>query len=417
MSKLNNTFSKIETPTEWKKNLYAKAYEQETKAHRPVMKRVAVGFAAAAACATCAVAAGAATGAIDVGGFFNNLFGDEVTASKLESGEYQQLGTVIESEDIVFNTVAFVGDTEESYTLIEARLTDSGKAKDIDKLAMNVVVLGEDIDESQIGFELGQYATDECFAAVSTDENGEKVFTFKVKNYAAWVQGALMDGSDLKLWIKGITATSSTGEGSYYDITLSTTFNPEVEAVTTVGYANFDKAVTINGKDVTLSTVTFSDYKTTVSFAYDIPADHASASDEMAYWAGGEEIAREILTFANEDSYNFLYENGEDDYDYTALTGTNIKLYVNGEEVALSGRERPVVLSQAYNVGEGLPSFIVDVSFIPVNIESLDDITIEITNDDASVITISGSDAVMSDITFADGNTADEEISEEAVAE
>lgn len=412
MSKLNNTFSKIETPAEWKKNLYAKAYAQETKAHRPVMKRVAVGFAAAAACATCAVAAGAATGKLDVGGFFNNLFGDEVTASKLESGEYQQLGTVIESDDIIFNTVAFVGDTEESYTLVEARLTDSGKAKDIESLAMNVVVLGSDIDESQIGFELGQYATDECYAAVSTDENGEKVFTFKVKNYAAWVQGALSDGSDLTLWVKGITATSSTGEGSYYDITLSATFNPEVEAVTTVGYANFDKAVTINGKDTVLSQVTFSDYKTIVSFTYDIPADHASASDEMAYWAGGEEIARDILTFANEDSYNYTICNGEDDYDYTALTSTNVKLYVNGEEVKLSDRERPVVLNQAYNIGEALPSFTLDVSFAPVSIENVEDITIEITNDDASVITISGSEASMSEITFADGNTADEEAAE-----
>lgn len=395
MKNLNNIFTDIKTPDSWKKNLYSKAYAQK-KQSTPVFKRVAVGTGIAFAAATTTLTVGALTDTFNIVDVLRNGFGDDVTASKIDSGDYQKLENFIQTEDIEFKVTAFVGDSEESYTLVEARLKDSAKELDIQKLSIRALVLGEEIDASQFGTELGQYFGDVYEATLSNDENGDIVYNFRVDNYGAWIENAIANKSNLNLWIQEIIVTDSNGENKVQEIMKNTSFMPERDAVSTIPYIRFNKSITANGANVLLSEVIPSDYKTTVNFSFNVSTDKPTVDENMPYWFEGEEVARALISFKGEDDYLFtnLYE--EDNYDYSLTSAdSNIKLYVDDKLVEFSKTEKPFVMYQQYSDGDfkSLPTFILSVNFAPAQISDASKLRIEITEENGNVITINGSES------------------------
>lgn len=395
MKNLNNIFTDIKTPDSWKKNLYSKAYAQK-KQSTPVFKRVAVGTGIAFAAATTTLTVGALTDTFNIVDVLRNGFGDDVTASKIDSGDYQKLENFIQTEDIEFKVTAFVGDSEESYTLVEARLKDSAKELDIQKLSIRALVLGEEIDASQFGTELGQYFGDVYEATLSNDENGDIVYNFRVDNYPAWIESAIANKSNLNLWIQEIIVTDSNGENKVQEIMKNTSFMPERDAVSTIPYIRFNKNITANGANVLLNEVVPSDYKTTVNFSFNVSTDKPTVDENMPYWFEGEEVARALISFKGEDDYLFtnLYE--EDNYDYSLTSAdSNIKLYVDDKLVEFSKTEKPFVMYQQYSDGDfkSLPTFILSVNFAPAQISDASKLRIEITEENGNVITINGSES------------------------
>ncbi len=419
MAKLNNTFSKIETPKEWKTNLYAKAYAQEEKkASRPVMKRIGVGFVAAAACATCAVAAGAATGKIDLGGLFGN---DEVTASKIESGEYQQILSTIDSGKLTFTATAFVGDEDESYTILEARPNEGVDASAIKELSIDAIILGTEITYDQIGTGVGSYFPDTYRATAQVDENGNIVFYFKLNNYEAWVDSATSGNKDLNIWITAITTVDAEGNEQRIETELMTQFTPNALVLSAKEDVIFDRFLMVDGAEFTLDKIDFSDYETAVVMSYKVPDDAAVEGEDSLYWTAGEKVARTILTFDGDENYNYMMFDGNDGHDYSLTADkVSIKLYNKGELLDLASDERPFEMIQML-VSEGdnfvgTNSFELRVKFAPTTIESIEDITIEFTLANGSSFTVSGADGYLPGAAI-EGEAVEDEIVEDEVVE
>lgn len=411
MKNLNNIFTDIKTPDNWKNNLYVKAYAQK-KQSTPVFKRVAVGTGIAFAAATTTLTVGALTDTFNIVDVLRNGFGDDVTASKIDSGDYQQLDKVIDTENIEFKVTAFVGDSEESYTLVEARLKDNAKDINIQKLSIRALVLGEEIDASQLGTELGQYFGDVYEATLSNDENGNVVYNFRIDNYNAWIESAIAEKSALNLWIQEIIVTDSNGEIYVQQVDTNTSFVPESDAVNSISSLTFDKQISANSASVLLTEVVPSDYNTKVNFKFKVNTDKPTVDENMPYWFEGEDVVRKLISFKGEDDYLFtnLYE--EDNYDYSLTSAdSNIKLYVDDKLVDFAKQEKPFVLFQNIVDGsyERQPQFILTVNFAPVSLDDVSKLRIEITEDNGNVITINGSEIISSD------NVSDVQIPENKV--
>ncbi len=389
MKNLNNIFEDIKTPDSWKEILYTKAYAK--KKSTPVFKRIAVGAGIAVAVTGTTATVGALTGAFNVADIIKNGFGDEVTASKIDSGEYQQLDASVVYENVTFKAVAFVGDTESSYTLVEAKLSEELSAQDISEISIEAVVLGEEIDGSKVGgHNLGDYGTDTYVGTQALNENGETVYYFQIKNYVSWVNQALIDGSDLNLWITNISLTDSEGNKTNKEIKEYTSYKPEVGTLNEINKMYFNKTMEVNGAKVALTTITPSDYQTLVSFEYFVPMN-----DTNEYRQYGEQVAYKFLDFAGEENYLFTGEKLDENYDGSLkAVDSNVKLYVNGTQLEFTPVIRPYQLMQSYGEGVEGNCFRIQVSFEPVATEDLDNIVLEVTDANGNVTKINGTDAI-----------------------
>lgn len=204
MKKLNNVFSEIKTPESWKENLYNRIQEEEDMNTREVrrIKKVTAYIIAAAVVVSLSVVTAAATGILDFGGFLRKNYNDEISASKVEQGDYQALDASVTSRNFEFTAKAFMGDTEESYVLLEAKVK---KPKfDVDKMSVTLYSLEESVTD------LESYGTDTYESEAVIDEDGNKSFLFRVKTYPAWVTKAVYENTNLMLYISEIVCENDT---------------------------------------------------------------------------------------------------------------------------------------------------------------------------------------------------------------
>ncbi|MBE6902540.1 MAG: hypothetical protein E7478_08695, partial [Ruminococcaceae bacterium] len=236
MKRINALFSKIRTPEEWKSRLYERASGELRP--RPRIARRTVAFLAAAAVCVVSVTAMAASGVIDLGSLFRSSFDDDISASKIGNGEFQQPAAIASDDIITLSTSAFVGDTADSYVLMEARLADANAKAD--RISLDVVVVDENTED------ISSYFRERYYGVPRTNESGDIVYDFKVKLPCHWVNSAIESGDMVSVRVTGVYIEND-GASQGYDADMRLEFMPESSIVTVENTVQLDKLLERNG--------------------------------------------------------------------------------------------------------------------------------------------------------------------------
>ncbi len=359
MKKLNNVFSEIKTPESWKENLYNRIQEEEEmnmKAIRPIRK-ITTWVIAAAAVISVSVVTAAATGILDFGSILRGRYNDEISASKIEQGDYQPLDASVTSKNFEFIAKAFMGDEEESYVLLEAKVLNP--KLDVDRMSVTLYSLGEQVTD------LEKYGTDTYESEAVTDENGNKSFLFRVKTYNAWVYTATVENTNLMLYINEIRCSNEEKE-RVIPANLKILFQPEF----TDGGAKevtIGKKFEMDGISCTLDKLVASDYGTKVSFSFTNNGGYGI----MDSWENARDTAEDMM--------------GIDDYEHLTLEESKVKLIVNGKEIPLIDNADSVpmeVIVSAYENDVTTNDAGFTITFAPVDYENADSVAVKVRTDD-----------------------------------
>lgn len=293
MKQLHHVFDEIKTPESWKENLYEAAYVQKKQPSRHIIKKFAAGISIAAAAALGTLTVGAVTGTFNIVEILRSGFSDEISAEKMYAGDYQPLDVVCESEYVSFRAAAFLGDTSETYTVVEARLKDGITA---DHLSIDVNVLEESITN------LSQYTVFTLHSVPDTTEDGETVFYFNVRNLPSAFPFDVPD-TDLVLRIYGIHLTDGEREIEE-DTEISMRYRPDLEVLSQIEQIAFREPVNINEIPCVIQDMLVSDYQIMLNLNYLIP--ESITLNGVTYtdnWEIGDLCARKLLNLKSENSY------------------------------------------------------------------------------------------------------------------
>lgn len=371
MNKLKNIFGKITTPAEWKTRLFREAEETAPtpKLNRTPIRKTAAVIMAAAAVVAVSVTAAAVTGFFDLGSVMRNKFDDAVSAEKLADGEYQPLDVSAENDLLSVKALAFIGDYEDCYVILEAR--SKRYADDLKELSLGVLTYNELCEDTS---DLGYTAYK---GEPVTDENGEKSYIFKMKCYPAYTGPAAE--KQLKLffdikWVGYERGAKNMYSRTYTDLSLG--FVPDGSVIREPVEIELNAPSRSNGVDCTVERFASTVYATKLDISYPI---YKSAYDSnWALWDAGRKQGRTLLAI-HEGSIELTDEF------------CPIKLRVDGEYVPLFNNTKSWypgdVLVDERGGGEGMPygiyeiedenKFLVELRFEHIDFENAESIVIE----------------------------------------
>lgn len=372
MNTLKNIFGKITTPAEWKARLFREAEETvptQKPSRTPIRKTAAVIMAAAAVLAV-SVTAAAVTGFFDLGSVMRNKFDDAVSAEKLADGEYQPLDVSAENDLLSVKALAFIGDYEDCYVILEA--CSKQYADDLKELSLGVLTYNELCEDTS---DLGYTAYK---GEPVTDENGERSYIFKMKCYPAYTGPAAE--KQLKLffdikWVGYERGAKNMYSRTYTDLSLD--FVPDRSVIREPVEIELNAPSRSNGIDCTVERFASTVYATKLDISYPI-YKNAYNNTAWSFWDAGRKQGRTLLAI-HEGSIEL-----EDEY-------CPIKLKVDGEYVPLFSNTKSWypgdVLVDERGGGEGMPygiyevenedKFLVELRFEHIDFESAESIVIE----------------------------------------
>ena len=359
MKKLNNVFSEIKTPESWKENLYNRIQEEENMTTREVrkIKKVTAYIIAAAVVVSLSVVTATATGILDFGSFLRKNYNDNISATKLEQGDYQALDASVTSKNFEFTAKAFMGDIEESYVLLEAKVKNP--ELDVDKMNISLHLLGEDVANPK------DYASRTYESEAIVDEDGNKIFLFRVDTYPAWVENAIANNTNLMLNIVEIYCENNETK-KVIPSDLKILFKPEF----TDGGAKeifIGKNLSMNNTDCKLEKLVASDYGTKVSFAF----TNEGGNDIINAWKSARDTAEDMM--------------GIDNYERFTLEESNVQLIVNGKEIPLidNADSLPMeIITMVSDNGFTSDNAGFTITFAPIDYENAESVAVKIKTDD-----------------------------------
>lgn len=374
MKRLEKAFDSIKTPDSWKENLYKAAYAETEKPKRKIsMKKMfAVTIAATVTCFASAITVGAITGLFDINKVLRLGFSDEISAEKYVRGQYQSLDVSCENDDISFQALAFMGDVDETYTLLAARPKSD---RVFDSMAIEVSVLENTITD------LENYATFIIDGIADTDSNGEPVYFFNVRNLPCCGLYEI-DSESLIVRISKVIYYNS-GEETIESTDLSIEFTPDISKLSQVEYMEHKENVSIDGFDCVIEDTHLSDYQASVTFTFDVPnsLDPLVILTERSGLIGDPAIS-EILNIDLENPYEV---NAEE---------CPIKLIVDGETMPFIEYKEDMYhypyenMSSSENSGNDVTTFYCILNFEPFAFSEAESVEVEITTTNGEVKTL-----------------------------
>ncbi|MDE5992045.1 MAG: hypothetical protein K2G87_03235 [Oscillospiraceae bacterium] len=375
MNDLKNIFGKLTASDELKNRLYEAAEENvphEMK-KRPVLKKTAAVLVSAAAVLAVSVTTAAVAGFFDLGTVMRNKFDDNISAAKLEEGSYQPLDVSAENDLLSVKALAFIGDYEDCYVILEVRSKQcNDDLKGLFLGVQNYDELCEDTDDFGYTSYMGEPVA---------DENGEQSYIFKVKCYPAFSGPSAENQAKLFFDIKWVGYER--GAKNMFSRTptdLSLGFVPDGSVIREPAEIKLEEPSCSNGVDCTVERFVSTVYATKVDISYPI---YKSSYDNVGWslWDDGRKQGRRLLAI-HEGSLELT-----DEY-------CPVKLRVDGEYVPLfSGRhawypgdvyvdERDGGVGQPYSIYcvEDEDKFLVEVRFEHIDFDGAESIVLEMKN-------------------------------------
>lgn len=298
MKRLEKAFDSIKTPDSWKDNLYKAAYAKEKitakkRMKMPIKRAIAVSIAAATICLASALTVGALTGTFNIVEILRGGFSDEVSMEKYINGQYQPLDVSCENETISFKAVAFMGDVDETYTLVEARLKEDIP---VDEISIDVSVLENNVTDIEA------YGSSIVTAVADTDADGNTAYFFNIRNLPSCGLYEIGAESLIMRINKVIYRTGYKEETE--DVDLSMEFVPETSYLSPVEYHELMEEVDINGTPCFVTDAHISDYQASITFSYYIPETLELGGEVITdYFSIADLKIRDILNLKSENAY------------------------------------------------------------------------------------------------------------------
>lgn len=369
MKNIKNLFSEIKTPESWKADLYAEIQKEEN-ARRPVIKRFSTVISAAAAIAAVSITAAAVTGILDFGGILRNSFDDGISASKIETGDYQALDSCAENDIISLKASAFMGDMFDSYIILEARLKDSAK-NDFSRLGLEVKVYDNTVSDGN------NYVSNIYYGVPEKDENGETVYIFKVKTLPYWVEEAVENGGSLLLDVRAVVFETSEDSQIRETADMQISFAPDENILDEYFDVEPNREMNINGEICIAERFIPSDYAARLVLAYTVPYSIENNGETVTdLWRIGGIYGRKIINAPKNET-----EFSADLCPIKLVVDGNVVPYIGKE---FNGIERPYEIMGINDEIDGsfklTNSFICVLSFEPFDFENAESVVIEIEN-------------------------------------
>lgn len=374
MKRLEKAFDSIKTPESWKENLYKAAYAEEKitvkkRMRMPIKRAIAVSIAAATICLASALTVGAITGTFNIADILRIGFSDEVSADKYIRGQYQPLNVKCENKNVSFEALAFMGDVDETYTLLVARpKTDMV----FDNMAIEVSVLENTVTD------LDAYASFTVNGIPDTDESGNTVYFFNVRNLPSC--GLYEDNCDSLVVRVHKIIYYNNGCPVYDEPNLKMEFVPDLTKLSPIEFVDHMEEVSINGNECIVQSTHISDYQASIYILYEFP----EKIDENFYDdTVGDGYVRDIFGLKPENAYLPVAEE------------CPVKLVVDGEIIEFSELDEEILhypIEFAANIweGEGVASLSIGLNYEPFTFSEAESVAFEIetTNGETKIIKI-----------------------------
>lgn len=371
MKRLEKAFDSIKTPGNWKENLYKTVYAEEKSTVKkrirlPIKRAITVSIAAATICLASALTVGAITGTFNIVEILRGGFSDEVSMEKYINGQYQPLDVSCENENISFKAVAFMGDIDETYTLVEARLKEDIP---VDEISIEVSVLENNVTNIE------EYGSSIVTAVADTDADGNTAYFFNIRNLPSC--GLYEEGAEsLIMRISKIIYKTGFKE-NVEDVSLSMEFVPETSYLSPVEYHQLMEEVEINGTPCVITDAHISDYQASIIFSYEIPETLEIGGETVTdYFEIADIKIRDILNLRSENAYQPIPAE------------CPVKLIVDGTVMDFSEYNEDVLHSPFDNImgpyegDEYNTQFYCVVNFKPFKFSEAESVAFEITTTD-----------------------------------
>lgn len=374
MKRLEKAFDSIKTPESWKENLYKAAYAEEKitvkkRMRMPIKRAITVSIAAATICLASALTVGAITGTFNIADILRIGFSDEVSADKYVRGQYQPLNVECENEKFSFEALAFMGDVDETYTLLVARpKTDMV----FDNMAIEVSVLENTVTD------LDAYATFTVNGIPDIDESGNTVYFFNVRNLPSC--GLYEEYCDSLVVRVHKIIYYNNGCPVYDESNLKMEFIPDRTKLSPIEFVDHMEEVSINGIECIVQSTHISDYQASISILYEFP----EKIDENFYDNSiGDGYVRDIFGLKSENAYLPVAEEFP------------VKLVVDGKSIEFCELDEEILhypIEHAVNIweGEGVASLSIGLNYEPFTFSEAESVAFEIetTNGETKIIKI-----------------------------
>lgn len=360
MNRLEKAFDSIKTPDDWKENLYKAAYAEAPKIRKKfsIKRVISVSIAAATICMASALTVGAITGTFNIADILRIGFSDEISADKYIRGQYQPLDVKCENENISFEALAFMGDIDETYTLLVARpKTDMF----FDNMSIEVSVLENTITD------LEAYATYTVKGIPDIDEAGNTVYFFNVRNLPSC--GLYADNCD-SLVVRIHNIIYYNNEIPAYDkADLKMEYVPELTKLSPIQFVDHYEEVSINESKCIVQSTHLSDYQASINLLYEFPEKiEENFYDDTI----GDSYIRDIFNLKSENAYLPVTEE------------CAVKLVVDDEimdfiEYNEEIGHYPIERSANIYEGEGVASLSIILNYEPFTFSEAESVAFEIT--------------------------------------
>lgn len=362
MKRLEKAFDSIKTPESWKENLYKAAYAEEKitvkkRMRMPIKRAITVSIAAATICLASALTVGAITGTFNIADILRIGFSDEVSADKYIRGQYQPLNVKCENKNVSFEALAFMGDIDETYTLLVARpKTDMV----FDNMAIEVSVLENTVTD------LEAYATFTVNGIPDIDESGNTVYFFNVRNLPSC--GLYEEYCDSLVVRVHKIIYYNNGCPGYDEPNLKMEFIPDRTKLSPIEFVDHMEEVSINGNECIVQSTHISDYQASISILYEFP----EKIDENFYDNSiGDGYVRDIFALKSENAYLPVAEEFP------------VKLVVDGKIIEFCELDEEILhypIEHAVNIweGEGVASLSIGLNYEPFTFSEAESVAFEI---------------------------------------
>lgn len=222
----------------------------------------------------------AAAASLNLGQMLRERFNDDVSAGKIDSGEYQSLDESVSNDDMTVRCIGAVGDEETSFLMLELDIRNDVVARSKE------IGLGIKTYDTTVRPE--NYVETKCRA--DKVEAGEEISRYMLmyRIPRTWAQLSMNENQEILVDIHTLIRNYGEAEeyinlhGMVMPITLNGTFMESGETLAV------NQQTYIAGREVKITEVQMSEYRTEVWVAF--PAD--SFDDAFDYW---KSISRDYL--------------------------------------------------------------------------------------------------------------------------
>lgn len=225
-----------------------------------------------------------------------SLFGDSISAEKVENGEYQQLAERVSVNGKSLRSLGVVGDEETTLLMLEFEISkEKLDERNSENIAFGIRTYDDKVNRAD-------YIPDICQAMKLEDGDGTYRYMMQYEIPVYWANYSRAEGKEILVEVQSMILNyQKQGEEQIFwgGFTLPVTLNDEFFAEAKDVQVN--QSTKMAGREVTVEYMRFSEYRTKLYIYF--PADNAE--DAISFWKSSR---NQIEFYHNGEKVDFAEE-------------------------------------------------------------------------------------------------------------